>query len=62
MVAYSVSHFDEEHAYGFDSGSLVKLDSQTGKVVNSFPIFDKAEIRLWNDSVKHYERKSPISC
>jgi hypothetical protein len=54
-ATYTVSHFDETYAYGFDSGDLVKLDSETGKLIDKFPLFEKADIRLWNSSKKKYE-------
>ena len=54
-AAYTVSHFDENYAYGFDSGNLVKLDSETGKLIDTFPLFEKADIRLWNSSKKKYD-------
>lgn len=55
IVAYTVSHFDEHFAYGFDSGELVKLDALTGELINQFPIFEKADIHLWNAKENKYE-------
>lgn len=54
-VAYTVSHFDGHFAYGFDDGSLVKLDARSGKLVSRFPLFEKADIRLWNAPGRKYE-------
>ncbi|MGY8770475.1 MAG: outer membrane protein assembly factor BamB family protein [Pirellulales bacterium] len=60
-VAYAVSHFDENYAYGFDSGSLVKLDAKTGKLVNEFPLFENATIHTWNKKEEKYETHSDAS-
>lgn len=55
IVAYTVSHFDENFAYGFDSGSLIKLDAHTGKLINKFPVFEKADIHLWDTIENKYK-------
>ena len=55
VVAYTVSHFDEEHAYGFDEGDVIKLDTRSGKVIDAYSVFEKADIRVWNASTKAYE-------
>jgi outer membrane protein assembly factor BamB len=62
-VAYTVSHFDKNHAYGFDSGDLIKLASKTGRVKKRFPIFEEADIRLWNEDKNRYElhKDTPFS-
>jgi len=62
-ATYAVSHFNEHYAYGFDSGNLLKLDSQTGKLAAKFPVFEIADIRLWNSSKNKYEthRDSPFT-
>lgn len=54
-AAYVVSHFDEKHAYGFDTNELIKLDIKTGKVLKRFPLFSKATIHKWNLKKKKYE-------
>ncbi|MCB1123975.1 MAG: PQQ-binding-like beta-propeller repeat protein, partial [Verrucomicrobiae bacterium] len=36
-VTYTVAHFDSQHAYGFDRGSLMKFDARNGTVVAKFP-------------------------
>ena len=62
-AAYTVSHFDENHAYGWDSGKLLQFDSRTGKVHNRFPAFERADIRLWHEAEQQYRlhRDSPFS-
>lgn len=55
IFAYTVSHFDENFAYGFDSGALVKLDTHTGKLINKFPVFKKADIHLWDRNENKYK-------
>lgn len=55
IFAYTVSHFDENFAYGFDSGVLVKLDTRTGELINKFPIFEKADIHLWDGNENKYK-------
>ena len=55
-VTYTVSHFDEYFAYGLDSGSLIKLDARSGEVVRDIPLFEKADIHLWNATTKQYEK------
>ncbi|MGJ8643715.1 MAG: PQQ-binding-like beta-propeller repeat protein [Luteolibacter sp.] len=61
--AYTVSQFDEKHAYGIENGTLLKFDSQSGKVLKKFPLFAKADIHLWNSKVSKYEShpNSPFS-
>lgn len=54
-AAYTVSHFDEKYAYGWDSGKLIRLNSRTGKVLKSIPAFEKADIRLWNTDKESHE-------
>lgn len=54
-AAYTVSHFDEKYAYGWDSGKLIRLDLKTGKVLKRIPVFEKADIRLWNTDKESYE-------
>lgn len=57
-VAYTVSHFDENHAYGWDSGKLLKFDAKTGKIIKRIPVFEKADIRLWNSEKGEYQLHS----
>ena len=63
VVAYTVSHFDEQFAYGFDGGILVQLDARTGNLKTRFPIYDRADIRLWDAEKGRYEihRDAPFS-
>jgi outer membrane protein assembly factor BamB len=63
IFAYTVSHFDENHAYGFDSGNLLKLDARSGKLMANFAPFEKADVRLWNSDINQYEthRDAPFS-
>ena len=62
-AAYTVSHFNEKHAYGWDSGKLLKFDSNTGEVVKRIPVFEKADIRLWNTDKSEYQlhRDAPFT-
>lgn len=52
---YTVSHFDEQYAYGFADGSLLKFESTTGKLINKFPLFDSAIIFKWDSLKQKYE-------
>ena len=63
LFAYTVSTFDERHAYGFEQGDLIKLDVRSGELINRFPLFEKADIRLWNATADRYEthRDAPFS-
>ncbi|MDG2166493.1 MAG: PQQ-binding-like beta-propeller repeat protein [Opitutales bacterium] len=62
-AAYTVSHFNEKHAYGWDAGNLLQFDSKTGDITNSFPSFEKADIRLWDTDRNRYNlhRDSPFT-
>lgn len=55
VVAYTVSHFDEDHSYGFDGDDVIKLDTRSGKVIAAYSVFEKADIRLWNESTQTHE-------
>lgn len=63
LFAYTVSTFDEHHAYGFERGNLIKLDVRNGELISRFPLFEKADIRLWNATANRYEthRDAPFS-
>ncbi len=63
VVAYTVSHFDEHFAYGFDRGSLLKLDATNGSLRDEFPVFEIATIRTWNSRLGEYDlhREAPFS-
>ena len=62
-ATYTVSHFDSKHAYVIEEGSLVKLSSSTGKVLNRFPLFDQATIRVWDQTSNRYQvlEEAPFS-
>ncbi|MGJ8672907.1 PQQ-binding-like beta-propeller repeat protein [Rubritalea sp.] len=52
--AYTVSQFDENHAYGIDQGNLLKLEAKSGKLIEQFPLFTKADIHLWDEDTQKY--------
>lgn len=62
-ATYTVSHFDEKHAYVIEEGFLTKLSASTGKVLNRIPLFDRATLHLWDPIANKYQthRNAPFS-
>lgn len=53
-AVYTVSQCNGQHAFAIDEGELLKIDIRNGKVEERFPLFDKADIRLWDKQAEKY--------
>jgi len=61
--AYTVTNFDDQVAYLVEKGDLVKLSIKDGSEVSRIPLFEKVDLRLWNEESHRYEvfQKAPFT-
>ncbi|MFC5050894.1 PQQ-binding-like beta-propeller repeat protein [Rubritalea spongiae] len=54
-AVYTVSQLNDDYTFGIDQGNLLKFDIRNGGLLAKYPLFDKADIRLWDANMQKYE-------